>query len=228
MSTTEDDSMREEMSKPMQELTHRQHQINKFLWSSEIAYELIRSRILSKELSVDPNRRVEGTFPDLHCRAFIETTASRKQREKGNEPKYKGHYNPFLPTFDQDLLRNLEQVCRYVIVRFHSALEHYIWTRCKPFLRVEDTPIDQLPGKQRRKFKSDFQGTSYPRLQHELEKSYPFLEPIPQKTALLAQGFRLVRNEFIHKEDDWTPPWSDSAFQARVKSTFHGAEQKTI
>jgi hypothetical protein len=119
-------------------------------------------------------------------------------------------------------------VCRYVMVRFHSALEHYIWTRCKPFLRVEDTPIDQLPGKQRRKFKNDFQGTSYPKLQSELEKSYPLLAPIPQKTALLAQGFRLVRNEFIHKEEDWTPPWSDSAFQARVESSFHGADRKTI
>jgi hypothetical protein len=190
------------------EFGRAQHQINQFLWSSDLAYELIRQKVLTDSVRSDL-RGVHQLFSDVTCRAFFLSTKARQAMKRGEKPKYDAKYTASAEVFETDLRLDLEPVCRYVIVRFHSALERFIWDRCSPFL-----PLERM-GKEK-KVKSRFLGLPYQDLEKNLGWAAHFRSPIRVKVGVEAQGYRMLRNELIHKEQNWQPPWSDKTFREAI------------
>jgi hypothetical protein len=203
------------------EFTRSQREVNHFLWSSEFAYELILQKVLTPPVRSDPNR-IHKISADVDCHAFVPGTKTRKAIETGKAPRHGTKYEVDVATFEMHLRDNLEPVCRYVIIRFHSALERFLWFRCKPLLRLET-----MTAKERRNTKKRFQQTSYLDLEERLKQNITLERSIDPEVAIMAQAFRMLRNEFIRKEREWAPPWSDSYFRQTLASTF-GERSKTL
>jgi hypothetical protein len=62
-----------------------------------------------------------------------------------------------------------------------------------------------------------FQDTEFHRMEKYLrDKNVPFRCSVPSDKAVLAQAFRMLRNQFIHKEEKWRPPWNDADYRKRL------------
>jgi hypothetical protein len=211
--------MAAQKSAEFKDFSRAQHQINEFLWSSELAYELILQKMLTKESQTG---EVHKIFADVDCHAFVPGTKAYKLIQAGETPPHGGKYEVTVGTFKIHLRENLESVCRYVIIRFHSALERYLWRRCQPlFIRTE------MNRKERKAAQKNFQGVSYQDLQNKLSARTSLRAPVDRKIALKAQCYRMVRNEFVHK-DDWRPPWSDAKLRKTIEQTFSEKEGKAL
>ena len=194
-----------------------QQQVNAFLWSSEFAYELVRQRILTEDVRTQ-SAGVHEVFKGVACHAFIPTNKAMQKIRQGRKPRFpaKYHANPIV--FETDLRNNLEQICRHVIVRFHTALEQYLFVRTRLLLK-----LDELPTEKKQKARIDsFLKTSYVDMQRVLSED-PFRVPfgenkIDHECALLAQVFRELRHHVVHREtkEEWQPPWKDQQFREEL------------
>lgn len=186
-------------SVPFLRLRAAQHEINQFLWSSEFAYELIRQKIVAPVRS--DGRDIHEVFHDIKCHAFIPGTKAQEAIQMGIKPQHPVKYRAEISDFESHLRQNLEPVCRYVIVQFHSALEGFLWERTQSFLI--SAAINKT---QRKAIQKHFQRTDYRELEQLLSRHVTLRSSIPPKTASLAQTFRMVRNDVVHKDKHWRPP----------------------
>jgi hypothetical protein len=192
-----------------------QREVNHFFWSSELSYALVRHKLRTDELRNDA-RLVHEIFKDIRPRphAFIPPTP-----RTGSTRVRKAKYEADVEKFYVDLAANLEALCCYVIVRFHSALELFIIERCNPFLawRQASLPEDEFRRKERA-----FKILSYEKLEDYLRKNMAagsaLRAPIPRKDALVAQAYRMLRNGFVH---NWQVPWSDTKFRSQISNHSH-------
>ena len=129
--------------------------VNEFLWSSELSLALVRQKIIT---DTNVKERVATLFADLkpmpNC--FI-------ANNKEGKPKY----DPMISRFRTHLEQDLESLCRYVIIRFHSALELFIWMRLEPLLNLQGVAPRQL-----RKIKKDWQELDYRSFQKKLAQIF--------------------------------------------------------
>jgi len=192
-----------------------QHQVNQFLWSSEFAYELILQDVLTAQVRA-ASGGVHQIFAGIDCHAFKPSTKATRAQKEGKVPRHSAKYQASVAAFENHLRDDLESIARYVIIRFHSALERFIWVRSQPFLHFERLNHDEF-----KKAAGKFQRTDYHKLETALREKTSLRTPIDRKKAQIAQCYRMLRNEFIHKEDDWAQAWTDADFRASIKSTFH-------
>ena len=105
-----------------------QRNLNAFLWSSEVAVELVRQRILPGYKLVDgktyaDTRKVAEVF-EISCNALL-PGAPRNDDPSPREPKYRAR----LREFEGDLGKNMTQFSKVVIVSIHGAFERFIKER---------------------------------------------------------------------------------------------------
>lgn len=172
-------------SRFLEELMLAQRHLNYFFWSSEIAYELVRQKVLANQESDEC--LVHEVFSDIKCHAFVPP-------HRGTPAKYICKVS----SFRDQLSRNLEQVSRYVIVRFHSCLEHFLQERIRSTELWSTKQIIRL-------LKLPYQD-----LACELRKKSSLRSEIRKLTALRAQINRLVRNDVVHREASFSDEcWAD-------------------
>lgn len=209
---------------PFVEFTKTQTQLNFFFWSSELSYALVRQKLIRKSLQGADAAVTEaftGLAPIPH--AFVKNT------------KGKAKYQKKLSEFDEHLERNFEPLSRYVIFRFHTALEHYLTRRMRPFADAYDASGEPVPwkiGKSGRgsDLLKDLQKTNYHKLQSKLEKICALRRPILEEAALRAQTYRLLRNSSVHSNvvEYYDKHWPEEAFRKKIaKADIFTHAQKT-
>jgi hypothetical protein len=184
--------------------------VNEFLWSSELSLALVQQKLVGVEYAKE---RVATLFLDLQPvpNCFI-------ANNKAGTPKY----NPTISHFRTHLEEDLESLCRYVIVRFHSALELFIWMRLEPLLGLEGVAPRQL-----KNIRKSWQERDYRSFQKELGRLFTLRSEIPKETADLAQAFRMLRNSIVHLQHTtfFDVAWSDSDFRKKIDHAFTGARK---
>jgi hypothetical protein len=200
-------------SSALKEFHLAQTRINDFLWSSELGLAMTRQKLIKGR---PKGHLVLEEFPkfDPIPHALIPNV-------KKGIPKY----NPPLHRFDKHLGEDLEPLCRYVIIRFHSALELFIWNRIGPFLNLEG-----LTEREKKAIRKYWQELDYRSLGKQLRKKVPLRADIPPKTADLAQVYRMLRNSIIHlHEQEYSDAhWSDTVLREKVKNTFSGSRRTAV
>jgi hypothetical protein len=193
-----------------------QRQVNAFFWSSEFAYKLVRQKVLTGEIHCRNPNTVDTVFADVNCHAFVPPNIARRRRAAGEIPRFNTKYNATTRQFEIDLRNNLEQICRYVIVRFYGALEQYLTTRASPFLNLAGLGSSARYNKIR-----NFQSTAFQDMAKYLDNEGAALQKsVPSDKAALAQACRMLRNHVVHKEGEWQPPWKDDEFRNQIEKTF--------
>jgi hypothetical protein len=199
---------------PFELFGEAQIHVNDFLWSAEIGLALVDHRILS-DPTLNLQKRVHALFGDLEPKphAFVLNT-------KGS-PKYTSTAQDFRGHMKEDF----ESLCRYVILRFHSALELFIWLRCKPYLGLQGKSAKDI-----RKIKDDWLKSDYRQLGGRLSALLGKPIEIDHHIALQAQAFRLLRNTLVHLQEDtfFDQRWTDAEIVAKIRRTFHGGDLKHV
>jgi hypothetical protein len=193
------------LEEPFAEFTKTQTQLNYFFWSSELSYALVRQKLIKSGLS-SGNIAVTAAFTGLDPlpHAFVHNMKEA--------PKYREK----LETFDEHLGKNLEPLSRYVIMRFHTALEHFLHSRMEPFIDSQKMPKDA-----KAKLRNNLKKCGYHVLQAELEKFLTLRCPIPEKEAIVAQMYRLLRNSIVHSSarEYYDAHWPHELFLERIQNT---------
>ena len=204
----------------------QQIQVNEFLWSSELSYTLVERLVLTPERRAG-DRGVHEVFAGLTPKphAFVPPSKARQPSPSGKPSRRTVKYDVPVSRFELHLKADFEALCRYVIIRFHSALEHFLWARGAPFLG-----LDALGAKEARKRRKQYQETPYQNWQPAVERwaGLSLRSAIPRDSALLAQAHRMVRNGIVHKETDWHRPWTDAALRSAVETAFSDGDCRVI
>jgi hypothetical protein len=220
------DAPKPRKSRPFAAFAAAQIQVNEFLWSSELSYTLVERIVLTPEIR-DGDPGVHQAFADLRPKphAFIPPSRARDLLRAGKTPRRTVKYDVPISAFDRQLKANFEALCRYVIIRFHSALERFLWERAEPFLNLA-----ALAPEARKNRRKQYQETPYQNWQKATRRwiDLPLRAEVPRASGLIAQAHRMVRNGIIHKEIDWHLPWSDAALLAAVRTSFSARDRDLI
>jgi hypothetical protein len=197
-------------SEPFAAFDRVQRELNGFLWSSELAFELVRQRLLDEELRND-SRWVHEVFADVKCHAFVPPGRVRSDPGLDGRPPVK--YRVRVPRFERHLDRDLEPVSRFVIIAFHGALERFAKARLRPFFSSPPAGWDPGEPYDPDRAVERFIKESYPRWGQVLvdQRGIVLSPALGQDTTVKAQVHRMVRNKLTHQELEW--PWSDAGIR---------------
>lgn len=101
------------------EFKREQTLINEFLWSSEIAYELVMQEHMTDDMRKS-TRPLRAHLSKLHCNAFKATADPKKIRYKSTPGEFEDH-----------LKRNFEAANKLVVVNIYRAYERFLNERVK-------------------------------------------------------------------------------------------------
>jgi len=189
------------------EFDQEQYLLNKFLWSSEVAHEIVRQKFLIPELlkRTEPLRLLFD--PPLRCNAFI-PPANGKHPSKYEEPPN---------VFCEHIERNLEANSKLVVVHFNRAFERFLRMRLK-LKQLKDA--DQKTVEKLRKYFKIGGSENYLEWLGNLGISASF--NVPFKHFLDVCIYKEVRHDIAHADDDASinfgdKPWSDETIVAKCK-----------
>jgi hypothetical protein len=194
---------------PLEVLTTKQESLNRFFWSSELAYQLCIQRLLTD--STPDTHVIEAfsktdTFPKLKASALLQP----------NNKLHLAHYDQTLDQFRCQLKWNLEETSRYVIIAFHGDLEHFMDERIKS-ANARKSEKSLKPKELKNLLK-----LGYPKLIAKLEDQCLLRHTIKPEISLKAQGYRLLRHKLTHSESH---ELDDFSYEAVLQDRVHKDER---
>lgn len=195
-------------SKALGRLFKSQTRINRFFWSSELAYQVCVQRLLRPMDDIARTQLVTDVFSNVEASALL--TPNNKKRE--------AHYRKSVVNFEKQLRLNLESVSEHVILDFFGEFELYLEERLTKLLMEKSENmkhlLDEIKKKGVRSFHREWGDRKEKGLVEafknmtltELLRTLKALEILHQafemdnEILIKAEGYRFLRHKLTHPE----------------------------
>lgn len=184
------------VSPAFKELREEQLLLNRFFWSSEVAFALVRQKSLS-EIEMESTKPLrELLSPRLICNAFIPPSNHKQPSKYEATPKdFRGHLDI-----------NLAINSKFVILHFNRAFERFLRRRSR---------LEGLDGPQQTDlYRYLKRGASRDYTKWLLGINVQTSRNVPFEYFLDVRIYQEVRHDIAHADDESSPnfgaaPWSD-------------------
>jgi hypothetical protein len=189
---------------PLEEFTGRQSELNRFLWSTELIYGIVKEQAILKDYP--QRRKAWDVFSHIRSEAWFPPTKAKGKSNREDAIKYKGSVGQLRLQLDKNFVIVLWTVAAMFVAEFESYVESRFPKWVKWYAKEDAVLLVPAPA----------------RLLKSLCQCYGVAEGagIVASVTLKADLMKKIRNLYVHKGLRGIPRKLNDAEIARWIATF--------